>query len=327
MIQCDRNLPVCNHCSLDEGTECNYTPKKRHKVPSDHGTTKDRPTMPYAAKTASFLISDMPSEERFSTGNWIAEHPEHNSKGKLPAGLYEMYSPGSQESYDDDESMDDDTNPGQSAIRSGYDKPWMADMPPVPGGSRSLSAGISGSRSCMFDGSLLPRRQLDAWYHPAFAPLPRAILQGMRTTNPAEMPTRQAFEDAFFQFLKELPLDLAEVSIFKPEAYIDISRAVASGDTSSLPHRVKFWTSFHHVSSGSRKYNLLILPREPYFNMGAENEERLRNDYIAEVDGDVSSSKVSGGSSAGPGSANPHEATQAFFRIPVVFQLYDILVY
>jgi hypothetical protein len=179
----------------------------------------------------------------------------------------------------------------------------------------------------MFDGSLLPRRQLDAWYHPAFAPLPRAILQGMRTTDPVEMPTRQAFEDAFFQFLKELPMDLAEVSIFKPEAYIDIARAVVSGDVSNLPSRVKFWTSFHHVSSGSRKYNLLILPREPYFNMGAEKEERLRNEYIAEVDGDVSSSKGSGGSSSGTGTTNTHEAAQAFFRIPVVFQLYDILIY
>ncbi len=59
--KCDRNLPVCNHCADEEDTECNYTPKKRHKVPSDHAATRDRPVAPYAAKTASFLVTDMPA--------------------------------------------------------------------------------------------------------------------------------------------------------------------------------------------------------------------------------------------------------------------------
>lgn len=57
--QCDRNLPVCNHCAEDEEPECNYTPKKRHKVPSDHVATRDRPVAPYVAKTASFLVSEL----------------------------------------------------------------------------------------------------------------------------------------------------------------------------------------------------------------------------------------------------------------------------
>lgn len=59
-VQCDRNLPICNHCGEDGESDCNYTPKKRHKVPTDHVTTRDRPVAPYAAKTASFLVSDMP---------------------------------------------------------------------------------------------------------------------------------------------------------------------------------------------------------------------------------------------------------------------------
>jgi len=59
-LKCDRNLPVCNHCEGEEDAECNYTPKKRHKVPTDHVPVKERPIVPYASKTASFLVSDMP---------------------------------------------------------------------------------------------------------------------------------------------------------------------------------------------------------------------------------------------------------------------------
>ncbi|TFL01534.1 hypothetical protein BDV98DRAFT_567112 [Pterulicium gracile] len=29
--QCDRNLPICNHCALADETDCNYSPKKRPK--------------------------------------------------------------------------------------------------------------------------------------------------------------------------------------------------------------------------------------------------------------------------------------------------------
>lgn len=49
---------MCNHCSEDNEAECNYTPKKRHKVPTDHGNPRERPVQPYGAKTASFLVSD-----------------------------------------------------------------------------------------------------------------------------------------------------------------------------------------------------------------------------------------------------------------------------
>ncbi|THH16587.1 hypothetical protein EW146_g4079 [Bondarzewia mesenterica] len=315
--QCDRNLPVCNHCTEDEGAECNYTPKKRHKVPSDHAAAaKERqPTQPYTAKTASFLISDMPNEENYTTGNWIAEHPEA-LRGRLPPGMYEIYSSGSQGS--DDESMDGSNSPRH---RPSHDRSWEARM---------LSAGPSGSRPCAFEGTLLPSRYLDPWYHSAFAPLPRSILQGIRTVNPVEMPSRQNYDEALFKFLHDLPPELGEISAFSPEAYSDLARAVAEGDTARLSSRLKSWTQFHHVRSGSRKYHLLLLPREAYFSIRPEKEDRLRNEFIAEVDGETPTNKSSVTSTGhGPGQhvINSHEGVSAFLRIPVLPQIYDVLVY
>ena len=80
--KCDRNLPVCNHCREDNETDCNYTPKKRHKVPSDHGPQANRPVMPYATKTASFLVNEHGQEEELS--------PSGGSPGgPSSAGVYE----------------------------------------------------------------------------------------------------------------------------------------------------------------------------------------------------------------------------------------------
>ena len=67
--QCDRNLPVCNHCTENNQTDCNYTPKKRHKVPNDHGPVGNRPVAPYASKTAAFLVNEQPDEDSPKNGS------------------------------------------------------------------------------------------------------------------------------------------------------------------------------------------------------------------------------------------------------------------
>ena len=69
MLQCDRNLPVCNHCTENNQTDCNYTPKKRHKVPNDHGPVGNRPVAPYASKTAAFLVHEQQDEDSPRTGS------------------------------------------------------------------------------------------------------------------------------------------------------------------------------------------------------------------------------------------------------------------
>ncbi|KAA1472772.1 hypothetical protein DENSPDRAFT_801551 [Dentipellis sp. KUC8613] len=322
-LKCDRNLPVCNHCQQDKESECNYTPKKRHKVPTDHGPIiKDPQITPYAAKTASFLISDMPPEEKYTTGAWIAEHPESPTKGRLPNGMYDMDTSGSEDDSGDEEKM------ARRAARAKFDAPWMGDMP-GGSGSRSRSSGPLTSRHGM---PLLTTRRLEPWYHPAFAPLPRAILMGMRTVNPVDMPSRQAFDEALYQFLSNLPPELKEVAAFTPDVYAEVAQAIAKGDTSPLSERLQRWTSYHHVHPGSRKYHLLLLPREAFFAVSKEKEEKLRIEYIAEVDGDVLASKPSSSATSAHTSgshppANTHESSNAFLRIPVSTQIYDVLAY
>ncbi|KAI0066227.1 hypothetical protein BV25DRAFT_1905810 [Artomyces pyxidatus] len=320
-LKCDRNLPVCNHCTEgDDGepAECNYTPKKRHKVPTDHAIIpKDRPSQPYAAKTASFLVSDKPSEERFSTGNWIAEHPENFTRGKLPDGLYEISS-SSAESDDDDDDIEEELSPRSHSIRAKYENSWAVDLPR----SRSYSSGASGSRH-RYEGT----RHLEPWYHPAFAPLPRGVLQGIRTMNPSEVPTRQEYDEALFRFLTELPIELREISAFAPDGYAELAQAVANADTTGLSTRVQSWVRCHHVRSGSRKYHLLLLPQESYFSIRQEKEEKLRLEYIAEVDGDAANGKAANGGTPGQRNASPHEGSAAFIRVPVSPQIYDVLVY
>ncbi|KAH9083775.1 hypothetical protein EDB83DRAFT_2563617 [Lactarius deliciosus] len=312
-LKCDRNLPVCNHCTEDNGAECNYTPKKRHKVPTDHALpVKDRTPVPYATKSASFLVSDLPEEEKYTTGNWIAEHPE-GTKGNLSAGTHEIDSAGSQNSDNDneDDHMDEDTPSNQSAVLSGNEQPKSGSDP-------------LGPRS-QCDGTRAVIRHIEPWYHSDFAPLPRSVLQGIRTANPSEMPARHDYDKALWKFLSELPAELREISAFAPDVYAGLAQAVEKSDTSTLSERVRSWVTHHHVRTGSRKYRLLLLPREQYFVIRSEKEEKLRNEFIAEVDGDVFLSKPP--SASNQGKQTPREGTTAFVRVPVSPQIYDTLVF
>ncbi|KAH9045093.1 hypothetical protein EDB84DRAFT_1634388 [Lactarius hengduanensis] len=272
-LKCDRNLPVCNHCTEDNGAECNYTPKKRHKVPTDHAPpVKDRTPVPYATKSASFLVSDLPEEEKYTTGNWIAEHPE-GTKGNLSAGTLEIDSAGSQNSDNDneDDHMDEDIPSNQSGVLSGNEQPKTGSDPLGP--------------RFQCDGTRAVIRHIEPWYHSDFAPLPRSVLQGIRTANPSEMPARPGLRQGTLEVM---------------------------GNTSSR-------------ANGSRKYRLLLLPREQYFVIRSEKEEKLRNEFIAEVDGDVFLSKPS--SASNQGKQTPREGTTAFVRVPVSPQIYDALVF
>ena len=310
-LQCDRNLPVCNHCTEGDGEECNYTPKKRHKVPTDHALpVKDRTPVPYATKRASFLVSELSEEDKYSTGNWIAEHPE-GTRGNLSAGMHEIDSTGSQNSENEDDRMDEDICSEQPGAHSRSDQPKSGVDP--------LESGFQ------YDGTQTTIRHIEPWYHSDFAPLPRTVLQGIRTANPSEMPIRHDYDKALWKFLSELPAELREVSAFSPDVYTGLAQAIDKSDTSTLSERVGSWVAHHHVRTGSRKYRLLLLPREQYFAIRPEKEEKLRNEFITEVDGDVFLSKPPSGNSQGKQALR--EGATAFIRVPVSPQIYDALVY
>jgi hypothetical protein len=252
------------------------------------------------------LISDLPDEEKYSTGTWIAEHPE-GARGNLSAGVHEIDSTGSQNSDNEDDHMDEDLSSGRPGAHSGNDET-------EPLGSQF-----------QYDGTPMTIRHIEPWYHSNFAPLPRTVLQGIRTANPSEMPIRQDYDKALWKFLSELPAELREVSAFAPDVYSGLAQAIEKSDTSTLSERVRSWVAHHHVRTGSRKYRLLLLPREQFFAIRPDKEEKLRNEFIAEVDGDVFLSKPISGSNQGKQALQ--EGATAFIRVPVSPQIYDALVY
>lgn len=256
------------------------------------------------------MVSDLPEEEKYSTGNWIAEHPE-SSRGNLSAVIHEIDSAGSQISDNEDDHVDGDIS---------------VEKPGEPSRSDQARSGADplGSRY-QYDGARLAIRHIEPWYNSDFAPLPRSVLQGIRTANPSEMPVRHDYDKALWKFLTELPPELREVSAFAPDVYTGLAQAIEKGDTSALSERVRLWVAHHHVRTGSRKYRLLLLPREQYFAIRPEREEKLRNEFIAEVDGDVFLNKPPSSSSQGKQSFR--EGTTAFIRVPVSPQIYDTLVY
>jgi len=252
----------------------------------------------------------LPEEEKYSTGNWIAEHPE-GPRGTLSATIHEIDSAGSQNSDNEDDRIDGDTS---------------VEKPGAPSGDDQAADGADplGSRY-QYDGARLAIRNIEPWYHSDFAPLPRTVLQGIRTANLSEMPVRHDYDKALWKFLTELPLELREVSAFAPDVYTGLAQAIEKSDTSALSERVRSWVTHHHVRTGSRKYRLLLLPREQYFAIRPEREEKLRNEFMAEVDGDVFLSKPPSSSSQGKQAVR--EGTTAFIRVPVSPQIYDALVY
>ncbi|KAG1777553.1 hypothetical protein EV702DRAFT_1225144 [Suillus placidus] len=301
-MKCDRNLPVCNHCAEEESaTECNYTPKKRHKVPSDHGMTRDRQMAPYGAKTASFLVSDVPSPE---------EHTAFARDGP-------------------NESRDSHSFYGQNRVNLHSIRIWVDSLlttmakdgpPPPPNNSISFISHSFPSDQ----GTVVTKSLVESWAHPSFAPLPDVVSQRIGNVNSVEMPSRASFEDSLAQFLHDLPQDLRETAAFAPNIYAATSHALSKGSLDGLSDRLRMWLTIHHVRLGSEKYHLLLIPRDSFFHLETAEEEELRKDYIEHIDNrGKTSSKVD----AVDHDFGGFEWTKAFERIPVQNQIYDILVY
>ncbi|KAI0330130.1 hypothetical protein GY45DRAFT_1354100 [Cubamyces sp. BRFM 1775] len=302
-LKCDRNLPVCNHCKEDNETDCNYTPKKRHKVPSDHGPARDRPVAPYASKTASFLVNEHPPDE---------DSPKNGSPAGPSSGpVFE----GEMRTEPQIKQYVPPHPPPPGAI--GEDVPMEQD----PDGSFQ-QAGPDGSFT--WQGMIVTTPHVDPWVHPSFVPLPDAILRGLHTVNAIEMPTRHAFEEALLKFLSGLSQELRDTATFPIDVYADVARAVSENRLSSLPQRLQMWTSCHHARSGSSKRHLILLPRDAFYNMNREDEEKLRLNYVMQADGEENSESAKKLAENG---LSPLQSAAVFERVPVQNQIYDVLVY
>jgi hypothetical protein len=327
---------VCNHCTEDGNAECNYTPKKRHKVPLEQGTASERPIAPYGNKAASFLVSDMSMVEDLTKSNGDPEG--HRFYGQNIASSSRLGASPTPHSFERGGAPEVGASHMSSSGRYTPDfqsRVWssrsqISHLPAKPssGGLSFISHSFPGDQ-----GILISRSLVDPWSHPSFTPLPDLMLQRLATVNSVEMPNRQSFVEALELFLSELMPELRETAVLSPDLYAKIWRCITKGDTSKLSDRLRGWLTYHHVRSGSDRNCLLIVPRDKYFTTKTEDAEELRLQYIARLDGQVNGHTIESSTTLGRSKdsiehgLDPLEWSAVFERIPVQNQIYDILVY
>lgn len=165
---------------------------------------------------------------------------------------------------------------------------------------------------------------IDPWQHPSFVPLQDVVIRGLRQVNAIEMPSRHLFEEALAKFLAGLHSELRETATFTTETYSEIARAISENRISSLASRQQLWVTCHHARSGSAKRHLILLPRDAFYHMNREDEEKLRLNYILQADGEENSE---GAKKLAENGLSPAQSAAVFERVPVQNQIYDVLVY
>jgi hypothetical protein len=133
------------------------------------------------------------------------------------------------------------------------------------------------------------------------------------------MPNRPTFDDALSAFLAGLSKELQETAAFSPEVYTEIAQALSQEDTSGLSPRLRTWTLCHHLRSGSRKFHLIVVPRDPYHSISAEEEEKLLLVYLRHIDGMAPDPILDEGDTS--------LSSVTYERILVQPQIYDLLAY
>lgn len=157
------------------------------------------------------------------------------------------------------------------------------------------------------------------------------------------MPTRTYFDASLIATLSDWSTQLAAVAAFTPNTYAGIAEytkfsrdgrcGIASGRLDNLGEdvstAVKKWIAVHHVRSGSESRYLAVLPRDEYIYMKAKDQDRLLEQLIQEVDG-VADSMSSDKDVSEDATVSPTDQDigfKAFWRVPVLPQIYEILVY
>ena len=307
LFQCDRGFPVCNHCEMD-AAECNYPPKKRHRVSTDGNGAVPSQLMSYAFKTAAVVVSNTSSSDfaiTDSSSSLQYPPPMHklaprgsHSIDPIPAGSSQY------KSQNHHLSFDPDVPPyhRSSSHTLHHDADWR----------RPQRSGMPVDRPRTVDPIPIEHVPIEPWSHPDFVSLPRAITHTVRTLNGSELPNRRAFENTLATFLMGLAVELQETAALSPAHYATIADSLYRHDTSALPPRLRTWALCHHVRSGSRKRHLILVPRESFYGSSKDEEDTAAAMYIKQVDED-NGNDVSGSSS--------------FERIPVQSQIFDILLY
>ena len=287
--------------------ECNYTPKKRHRVSADGNGAVTSQSMSCGPKTAPFAVSDIGSSNFAITESSPSLQylpPIHKLTPRGPHSIDPIPAGSSQyKSQNHHLPFDPEVPPyHRSSSHSLHDSDWR----------RQQRSGMLIDRSRTVDPIPIEHVPIEPWSHPDFVSLPRAITHTVRALNGSGLPNRRAFDGTLSTFLMGLSVELQETAAFSPAHYASIADSLYRHDTSALPPRLRTWALCHHVRSGSRKRHLILVPRESFYGSSRDEEETAAAMYIKQVDED-NGNDVSGSSS--------------FERIPVQSQIFDILLY
>ncbi|KAJ7594842.1 hypothetical protein C8J56DRAFT_450255 [Mycena floridula] len=148
-----------------------------------------------------------------------------------------------------------------------------------------------------------------------FVPLPETVVLQLGSVDFVEMPGRGAFDQAIESFIATLIPEFQETACLSPETYSAVFHSLGNDDVSKLSPHVRTWIHSHPLKMGSNTRSLLVLPRD----FGLPSVKAINEELLA-----VYQKIVDNLPRSGPGSES---VLNAFERIPVQHQIYDILVY
>ncbi|KAJ8696512.1 hypothetical protein PTI98_006380 [Pleurotus ostreatus] len=301
-LKCDRNLPVCNHCSEDDDAECNYTPKKRHKATAEQVSAQDHDAHSHKAESS-------PTSESVHHDGLAESKRAHTFYGQNVATRNDLDKP--------IQSQTGRFTADYLQSKSQYAGP-LPVIAPKPSSLGDSSLSFISHAFAPGQGIIVNSTYVQPWSHPSFSPLPESILQRLGSVDSSEMPNRETFDDNIASFLGDLLPELRDTACLPPDIYLSMSRSLVANDLSKLPARLRDWISINHIRSGSSKGSLLLVPRDSIFQAADTEVTRLLKAYRDSVDGSNGSDDELSGDV---------DFSQAFERLLVRNQLYDVLAY
>ncbi|KAJ7854730.1 hypothetical protein B0H14DRAFT_756625 [Mycena olivaceomarginata] len=315
-LKCDRAAPVCQYCREGNITDCRYTPKKRARPPVDQPPPSSSSRIPYntQAQTASFMFT--------------------NISGPVEAQQYNRH-------------FVNETGPSSSRTDAGvHSRPVEVDRPAPPYPRRSsfsegpplalLPAPAPPSHTPQpsfqqpFISHSFPEphhnSRLKPWTHPSFFPLPDSVLQRLSGIKSSEMPDRGDFEQALDEFVSKLQAELRETACLAPEAYATLANCLSKNNITRLSPRIRMWAACHRLFSGSDKLNLIVAPRDSFFQSSPDEQLRVIAEYRGSLDHALDHPLASPSQKSDKDDMGGTDAQQ-FERIPVQPQIYDCLAY
>jgi hypothetical protein len=267
-LQCDRDIPSCSYCKeIGEKSSCFYPSKLRPKPLDTHSSSSNM-------DNDLRKWSQMPPDMKVYNGD---EQPRRSYyRESQSAGTSSKSAIHSDADSDADSShrgrfTADYAQRRRSTQYTLYSTPPGSDVDYV---SHPLDPKSKIQ---------IKSAHIEPWSHSAFVTMPSFACRELYEIDPVEMPKRQDFDNALEEFHNNIMPSLRETSVFSVSKYSKLARSLTSGDMSSLSERIRIWASVHRLSSGSSKYNIILVPRDSVFSMPPDLAEEDRQKFMDDL--------------------------------------------